>query len=144
MQRASSGGAGEERPFREALRLQRDAAAIGFDWSDAAGVLAKLREEIDEIATALAEGDSAQARDELGDVLFTAVNMARFLDADPEEALQRANARFAQRFAALRAQFEQDGLDPAALSLEDMDAVWEQVKLGKDTGAGAPDGGERP
>lgn len=142
--RALSGGAGGERPFREALRLQRDAAAIGFDWPDAAGVLAKLREEVDEIAKALADGDRAQARDELGDALFTAVNMARFLDADPEDALQQANARFAQRFAALRAQFERDGLDPAALSLEEMDAVWERVKLGKDTGARAPDGGEKP
>ena len=143
-QRASSSGAGGERPFREALRLQRDAAAIGFDWPDAAGVLAKLREEVDEIAAALADGDCAQARDELGDVLFTAVNMARFLDADPEDALQQANARFAQRFAALRAQFERDGRDPAASSLDEMDAVWERVKLGNDTGARAPDGGERP
>lgn len=116
--------------FLDSLWLQREAASIGFDWPDIDGVVAKLQEEIDEIRGAIAVGESAQAKAELGDLLFSVVNLARFVDADPGMELHRANERFRGRLGALIAELEREGIDPATATLAEMDAVWERVKRG--------------
>jgi len=103
-----------------AEKLQKRAARTGFDWPDAAGPRAKIVEELDEVAAA----DTADAReDEIGDLLFAVVNLARHLKVDSEVALRRANAKFERRFRAM-----EETPDFAALSLDDKEALWLQVK----------------
>ena len=102
-------------------KLQRRAASVGFDWPDQAGVMEKLREEVVELEKALEEEDGVAH--ELGDVLFTVVNLARHLDIDPETALRQAIDRFSDRFR----QVEEAG-DLAGRSAEDLDTLWEQAK----------------
>lgn len=115
-------------PLQRAAKLQRRAARHGFDWPCAAPVLDKLREETAELEHEIATGASRQRlREELGDVLFTVVNLARHLDVDAEGALVEANARFKTRFRALCA--AAGGAEALAL-LDDhaMDALWQQIK----------------
>jgi len=102
-----------------AHELQARAAGVGFDWPDLEGVLAKVREEIGEVVEAA--GD--QVRHEVGDLLFSVVNLARRLSVDPEQALRGATDRFDRRFRSI----EQAG-DPAGMTLEEMDALWERAK----------------
>ena len=109
-------------------KLQRRAARVGFDWSDAAPVRAKLEEEIAEVDEALASGEADALEDEIGDLLFTAVNLARHHGIDPEGALRRGNAKFERRFRRVEVLANEEGaaldaLDPAAL-----DALWERAK----------------
>jgi MazG family protein len=111
-----------------AAKLGARAARVGFDWETPAGVREKLAEELDELAEAEAAGDADAVADELGDVLFTAANLARRLNVAPEEALRRANAKFERRFRAVEAHVRASGrelteLDPAAL-----EAAWNAVK----------------
>jgi ATP diphosphatase len=106
-----------------AVKLQKRAARVGFDWPDDAGPRAKLHEEIEEVASAT--GDEIE--EEIGDLLFSAVNWARHLGVDPEAALRRGNAKFERRFRAMEAIA---GDRFAALSLEDKEALWQQVKRG--------------
>ncbi len=108
--------------------IQEKAAQRGFDWSDISGVFAKVREEIGEIERALASGDSDSAKQELGDLLFATVNLARFLDADPEAELHRANARFTNRFDLLDEELYRVGRIMETCTLEELDEVWERVK----------------
>ena len=82
-----------------ALKLQEKAGKVGFDWNDPRAVLAKLREEIDEVEAELDAGDAARVAGEVGDLLFAVANLARHLDVDPEAALRGANAKFERRFA---------------------------------------------
>ncbi|MBN2310636.1 MAG: hypothetical protein JXR94_16815 [Candidatus Hydrogenedentes bacterium] len=112
----------------EACAVQQRAAAVGFDWPDVTGVLAKVREETAEIEHALAASDPQHAKRELGDLLFSAVNLARFLDADATQELRRATARFQCRFARVEREIERSGRSMTACSLEELDAVWERVK----------------
>ena len=84
-----------------ALKLQAKAGKVGFDWNDPLAVLAKIREEADEIERELAAGDRATAAAEVGDLLFALVNLARHLDADPEAVLRATNSKFERRFAAI-------------------------------------------
>lgn len=104
-----------------AHELQARAAGVGFDWPDVEGVLAKVREEIDEVIEAAGEPD--RVRDEMGDLLFSAVNLSRRLGIDPEQALRAAGDRFDRRFRAI----EEAG-DPSGMTLEEMDAHWERAK----------------
>ena len=104
-----------------AHELQARAAGVGFDWPDLEGVLAKVREEIDEVVEA--SGDDERVRAEMGDLLFSAVNLSRRLGVDPEQALRGATDRFDQRFRAI----EEMG-DPAGMTLEEMDSLWERAK----------------
>lgn len=120
-----------------ARKLQRRAARVGFDWPDVAGARAKIDEELREVDQALAAGDRAALVDELGDLLFATVNVARHLDIDPEGALRAAGAKFERRFRGVEAALLAQGTtvadsDPAAL-----DAAWEAVKKAeaKKTGA---------
>ena len=106
-----------------AVKLQKRAARVGFDWPDDAGPRAKLHEEIEEVAAAT--GDEIE--DEIGDLLFSAVNWARHLGVDPEAALRRGNAKFEQRFRGMETLA---GDRFASLSLADKEALWQQVKRG--------------
>jgi tetrapyrrole methylase family protein/MazG family protein len=113
-----------------ARRIQERAAAVGFDWPDTEGVLAKTREELCEIQQALATGDHDRSTEELGDLLFAVVNLSRFLDADPERALGGAIERFVARFQAMERELETSGTSLIRATPEEMDAAWERVKKG--------------
>ena len=113
----------------EAFQLTTKAARVGFDWPDAAAVLAKLDEEVAELKEAVAEGmDRAVVNDEVGDLLFVAVNVARLLGADPESALKAANRKFRRRFRHVETGLRAHGRSPAESSLEEMDRLWDEAK----------------
>jgi ATP diphosphatase len=114
-----------------AVKLQEKAGKVGFDWRDAGAVLAKLREETEEIEEALAAGDAQGVRGEVGDLLFVVANLARHLDVDPEAALRGANAKFERRFAHIEARLSQQGRRPDDASLTEMDALWDEAKRGE-------------
>ncbi len=95
-----------------ALKLQQKASKVGFDWNDPQAVLAKIREEADEIEAALDGGDKDAAADEIGDLFFALVNLARHLDVDPDAALRGTNAKFERRFASIEAALASHGKTP--------------------------------
>jgi nucleoside triphosphate diphosphatase len=109
-------------------RLTQKAAGVGFDWPDAASVLDKAEEEIAEVREALAEGNAAHVREEIGDLLFTLANLARKLDVDPEAALAGTNRKFRTRFAAVEEGLAAKGKSAAEATLEEMDELWEAAK----------------
>jgi len=111
-----------------ALKLQQKAGKVGFDWNDPFAVLAKIREEADEISAALASGDRVGAAAETGDLLFAVVNLARHLDADPEGVLRATNGKFERRFAFIEAVLAARGKTPEQSSLEEMDGLWNAAK----------------
>lgn len=111
-----------------ALKLQKRAARVGFDWTDIGDVLAKLTEEAGELAEARGSGDPDAIEDEMGDFLFVAVNLARHLNVDPEVALRRTNAKFTRRFASIEAALAAEGRDPHEATLEEMDVLWDAAK----------------
>jgi tetrapyrrole methylase family protein/MazG family protein len=114
-----------------AHKVQRKAASAGFDWDDVGGAWPKLAEEIGELESAVAGGRPAAVEEELGDVLFAVVNVARHLGIDPEAALRSAAAKFRERFTALEQLAEVRGLSLRALDLEGLDDLWEEVKAGQ-------------
>lgn len=114
--------------LERAVRLQKRAAGAGFDWTEAAPVLAKLREEVGEFEEALAAGDAERTRDELGDVLFAAVNLARRAAVDPESALREANRRFERRFRWIEAELRAGGGRVGETDPEELNALWERAK----------------
>jgi len=113
-----------------AHKLQKRAARSGFDWDEARQVLGKVREEIGEIEEEMANnGTSDRLEDEVGDLLFSGVNLARKLGIDPEAALRRGNRKFEQRFRHMEAEFEEAGdISLAEASLDEMTAFWEASK----------------
>jgi ATP diphosphatase len=111
-----------------ALKLQQKAGKVGFDWNDPRAVLAKIREEADEIEAALDQRASMDAAAEVGDLLFAVVNLARHLDADPEAVLRMTNAKFERRFAAIEKALAAHGKTPSQASLAEMDALWDEAK----------------
>lgn len=111
-----------------AWNVQRAAASVGFDWPEISGVFAKVHEEIEEIHHARALGDLEHAKDELGDLLFAVVNLARFLDADPAAALHRATDRFEARFRRVCEIVRAEGREPQVCTLEELDAAWDRAK----------------
>ncbi len=114
--------------LQRAVKLQKKAAKVGFDWPDAAGVVAKVREELAETEEAIASGESTAVAEEVGDLLFTVANLARKLKLDPEVLLASANAKFVERFHAMEDRLSRDGLTLAAASSDEMEAAWEAVK----------------
>jgi tetrapyrrole methylase family protein/MazG family protein len=112
----------------EAAQLTSRAAGVGFDWQNADQVLEKLSEELDELAAARRKADREELEGELGDLLFVLVNLARFLKVDPEQALRRTNRKFRERFAYVERKLEEVCKSPAAASLEEMDALWNEAK----------------
>ena len=117
----------------EGLQLTKKAARIGFDWEDAGGVLGKMREEGAELEKALKEKDSRKVEEELGDLLFAAVNLARFLRVDPEIALKNANAKFAKRFREMERLAAESDRNLARVPRPEMEALWEIAKRNERT-----------
>lgn len=109
-------------------KLSRKAASVGFDWTDTVDVVAKIREELAEVEEAVAQGDRAAAREEIGDLLFAVANLARHLDVDPEAALSATNAKFKRRFRAVEAGLRETGREPREASLAEMEALWVRAK----------------
>ena len=115
-------------PLSRACRLQQGAAAVGFDWPDASGPLAKVKEEIGELEREAGKGKRETVEDEIGDLLFAVVNLARKLGVDPDDALERANDKFRRRFAAVERLAESRGLELGRASPAALDELWDEVK----------------
>jgi MazG family protein len=128
----------------QGLQLTRKAARAGFDWEDADGVFEKLREEMAEVRHALAEKDSKKAEEELGDLLFAVVNLARFVQVDPEIALKKANGKFKRRFMEMEKAARQSGRIFDGMPREHKESLWDAVKHGekKNVDARKSDNGE--
>jgi uncharacterized protein YabN with tetrapyrrole methylase and pyrophosphatase domain len=114
--------------LQRAVKLQKKAAKVGFDWPDAGGVIAKVREELAETEAAMASGEHEAMAEEVGDLLFTVANLARKLKLDPEVLLASANAKFVQRFDAMEDRLSAEGRSLEAASADEMEAAWEAVK----------------
>lgn len=115
-------------PLRAAMRLQERAASVGFDWPDVTGPQEKVREEADEVTEALATGEAEAVREEVGDLLFAAVNLARKAGVDPTAALEGANRKFTERFRELEALAAERGVVLHEAGLAALDRLWEEIK----------------
>ncbi len=114
----------------EAYQMATKASRVGFDWPDPSGAQAKLDEEVAELreATARRPVDAKAVQEEMGDLMFAAVNVARLLGVDPESALKGANRKFRRRFRHIEEKLREDGRAPADSNLEEMDALWNEAK----------------
>jgi len=112
----------------EAQQIASRAAAAGFDWENAAQVMEKLDEELAELEAARRTGPHEAIEDELGDLLFVMVNLARFLKVDPEQALRRTNAKFRERFGYIERKLAERGRKPEDSNLAEMEELWQQAK----------------
>ncbi|MCW5718618.1 MAG: nucleoside triphosphate pyrophosphohydrolase [Bauldia sp.] len=113
-----------------AVKLQKRAATVGFDWSEPETVLAKVREETNEIAVEIAHNsaDTDRIEDEIGDLLFAVANLARHLKVDPDAALRRTNAKFERRFRHIERRLSERGIPMAEAGLDVMEALWVEAK----------------
>jgi MazG family protein len=111
-----------------AAKLQKKAAKVGFDWPDAAGVIAKIREELAEVEEALDGGSARAIEEEMGDLLFSVVNLIRQRGSDPEVLMAAANAKFERRFAQMESLLRQQGVALEEASLEIMESAWQEAK----------------
>ena len=118
-------------PLLMAYRLQERAAGVGFDWPDAKGPLQKVKEELAELEGETGSGKRERLEDEVGDLLFAIVNLARKLAIDPRAALERANDKFQRRFEAVEQLAEARGLELGRASLEELDQMWDEVKASR-------------
>jgi MazG family protein len=114
----------------KAFRLQERAAGVGFDWPDARGPLEKVHEEVEELSHEMEASEHAPdvIDEEIGDLFFAAVNLARKLGSDPRAALERANAKFERRFRQIEQLTRERGIDMGRATLEELDGLWEEVK----------------
>ncbi|MDA1230261.1 MAG: nucleoside triphosphate pyrophosphohydrolase [Planctomycetota bacterium] len=117
--------------LRRAQKLQERAARVGFDWATQKDVLDKIHEEWDELKDALANASPDRIEDELGDVLFSLVNLSRHLDLNAEEALDRAIAKFSDRFRIVESRLREAGRTCREATLEEMDSLWNEAKQGQ-------------
>ena len=115
-------------PLLMAYRLQERAAGIGFDWPDAKGPMEKVKEETVELEREQGAGSREQIEEEIGDLLFAVVNLARKLAVEPGAALERANAKFQRRFEAVEKLADERGLEMGRATLEELDKLWDEVK----------------
>ncbi|HWB57893.1 MAG TPA: nucleoside triphosphate pyrophosphohydrolase [Chthoniobacteraceae bacterium] len=111
-----------------AEKVQKKAARVGFDWPDAAGPLEKIREEAAEVEKEIAAGETAKLEDEIGDLLFSVVNLSRKLGVDAELAMHRATVKFTGRFQRMEALLRERGEKPGDLTLADLDKAWDAIK----------------
>ncbi len=119
-----------------AVKLQKRAARVGFDWTNAKDVLGKIAEETEELTEAVASADRDHIEEEYGDLLFVLANLSRHLDIDPESALRRANEKFIRRFRHIEKTFAAKGADLNDASLDEMEALWVEAKeMDKKAGA---------
>lgn len=112
----------------KAMRIQEKARGVGFDWDNRYQVWDKVHEELDEFRSEVENDNKEKARDEFGDLLFSLVNYSRFVDIDPEEALERTNKKFIKRFQYLESESKKDGKTIGEMSLQEMDEYWEKAK----------------
>ena len=115
----------------EAHQLSTKAARVGFDWRAADEIFAKLHEELDELRAAMQETDAAHIREELGDVLFVIVNLARHLQVEPETALKSANRKFRRRFQHIEQTLRERGQEFSDVTIDEMEAIWQAAKIAK-------------
>lgn len=120
----------------EALKLQEQAAKVGFDWADPEPILDKIEEEIAEFRVALASGNKAHISDELGDLIFAVANVGRHVKADPEDALRGTNTKFRRRFSYIEKTLSDNGISLSDATLDEMETLWQAAKI-----AERPDGG---
>ncbi len=111
-----------------AWRLQEKASKVGFDWTRREDVWLKLKEELTELETAVQENDPRAVEDELGDLLFSVVNYARFIETNPEFALRRACEKFTSRFQYIEGRLAEQGKTPADVPMADLDVLWNESK----------------
>jgi MazG family protein len=123
----------------EAFQMTTKVSRVGFDWKDASAAARKLDEETAELKEAIGQGDEGADAilDEVGDLLFATVNVARLLGVDPESALKAANRKFRRRFAHIEAGLKARGRTPAESDLEEMDALWNEAKAGERSSTGS-------
>lgn len=112
----------------KAMRLQEKAKQVGFEWETKEQVWEKVQEENEELLEAVASGDKDKMEDELGDVFFSLINFARFLQLDAENALERTNKKFISRFSKMEVAAQEEGRALHDMSLEEMDAIWNKIK----------------
>lgn len=111
-----------------AEKVQKKAAKVGFDWDEPLDVLDKIQEELGELKEAMETNIQAELEDELGDLLFATVNLSRFIDVDPEFALEQATAKFTRRFHLVEAYAKEEGLDLKGLNLTELNLLWDRAK----------------
>ena len=112
----------------EGLKLTKKAAKVGFDWQDTGQIFDKLHEEIDELKQAMDGRDAGEIAEELGDLLFVVVNLARRLDVEPETALKTTNRKFRRRFRFIEDELKRSGRSLDDADLAEMDALWDKAK----------------
>jgi MazG family protein len=115
----------------EALKLTKKAAKVGFDWENSGQIFDKLDEEIAELKEAISNGESENSAEEIGDLLFVVMNLARHLDVEPETALKKTNRKFRQRFKFIEDELKRNGSDLKSASLDEMDELWNKAKTHK-------------
>ena len=118
-------------PLDRAYKIQKKAAKVGFDWKEAGDVWDKVREEAEEARRACEHGDRDRIEDEIGDILFSVVNVARFLKIDPSVALSRTIVKFSRRFREVERRMKERGLAPGADHFALMDSLWNEIKAGE-------------
>lgn len=116
----------------KAMRLQDKAKQVGFEWDNREQVWKKVEEEIRELQDAIAENNSGHIEEEYGDLLFSLINYARFLHVDAENALERTNKKFIDRFTRMEQEAVKSGKELAGMSLDEMDEIWNRVKHQKE------------
>ncbi len=112
----------------KATRLQEKAKQVGFEWENKDQVLDKVKEEMDELQAAIKKESQSEIENELGDVFFSLINYARFLQVDAESAMEKTNKKFIRRFTEIEQYAREEGKQLADLSLEEMDAIWNAIK----------------
>jgi tetrapyrrole methylase family protein/MazG family protein len=115
--------------LQKAMKLQKKAAKVGFDWKDTDPVMEKIQEEFGELKRALKKKNDLHIQEEIGDLLFSIVNLARHLNLDPERALNLTNRKFKSRFQEMEKKIKKTGKTMASLSLEELDLYWDREKL---------------
>lgn len=121
-------------PAARAYALQQQASQVGFDWAEPVSALAKVKEELQELEEAVAQGQAAGIHEEAGDVLFSLINVVRLLGHHPDEVLATANRKFTRRFSRMEAQARLEGRRLEDMSLADMDKLWDRIKSAGDGG----------
>ncbi|MFW6264618.1 MAG: nucleoside triphosphate pyrophosphohydrolase [Bacillota bacterium] len=119
---------GSQPALNQAYEIQKRAAEIGFDWNDIADVIGKVKEELEELEEAMSNGNEIESKKELGDLLFSVVNLSRFLNIHPELALFSSNLKFKQRFKFIENSILEDGKNIEDLKLAELDYYWEKAK----------------
>jgi len=117
----------------KAMRLQEKAKQVGFEWNDKQQVWEKVEEEMQELKSVIDTGQPEKVEEEFGDLVFSLINYARFLQVDAENALERTNKKFIHRFTQMEQQALKNGKDLSDMSLEEMDGIWNSIKQRRDS-----------